>query len=41
MTATLFIATSLDGVIAQEQGEPDWLAGTDGVGQPGFRYSAR
>ena len=45
MKASIYIATTLDGFIAREHGELDWLPGSDGKVEAGFenedfRYNA-
>jgi dihydrofolate reductase len=37
MKASVYIATSLDGFIARENGELDWLPGSDGPMKWSFR----
>lgn len=36
MKASVYIATTLDGYIARENGALDWLPGSDGKPEPGF-----
>ena len=36
MKCSVYIATSVDGFIARENGEVDWLSGSEGEVEPGF-----